>query len=65
MMKLLLGVFGFCGEKYCSRSMVRPLLNAVIEKHLKHNISDDEIAEHFKNEIYIITKLKIAKKILL
>ncbi|KAL4130736.1 hypothetical protein QTP88_008128 [Uroleucon formosanum] len=38
----------FCGEKYCSSSMVRPLLNAVIEKHLKHNISDNDIAEHFK-----------------
>lgn len=28
----------FCGEKYYSSSMVRPLLNAVIEKHLKHNL---------------------------
>jgi len=41
----------FCGEKYCSSSMVRPLLHAVIEKHLKHNLSDDEIAEHFKTTI--------------
>ncbi|XP_025192631.1 zinc finger BED domain-containing protein 1-like [Melanaphis sacchari] len=41
----------FCGEKYCSSSMVRLLLNAVIEKHLKHNISDDEIAEHFKTTV--------------
>jgi hypothetical protein len=31
--------------------MVRPLLNAVIQKHLKHNISDDEIAEHFKTTV--------------
>lgn len=41
----------YCGEKYCSSSMVRPLLNAVIEKHLKHNINDDEIAEHFKTTV--------------
>lgn len=38
----------FCGGKYCSSSMVRPLLNEVIEKHLKHNISNDEIAKHLK-----------------
>ncbi|XP_050526764.1 E3 SUMO-protein ligase ZBED1-like [Daktulosphaira vitifoliae] len=41
----------FCGEKYCSSSMVRPLPNAVIKKHLKHNISDDEIAEYFKTTV--------------
>ncbi|XP_050537632.1 E3 SUMO-protein ligase ZBED1-like [Daktulosphaira vitifoliae] len=41
----------FCGDKYCSSSMVRPLLNAVIKKHLKHNISDDEIAENFKTNV--------------
>ncbi|KAL4089036.1 hypothetical protein QTP88_024114 [Uroleucon formosanum] len=41
----------FCGEKYCSSSMVRPLLNAVIQKHLKHDISDDEISEHFKTTV--------------
>jgi hypothetical protein len=41
----------FCGEKYYSSSMVRPLLNAGIQKHLKHNISDDEIAEHFKTTV--------------
>ncbi|KAL5233952.1 hypothetical protein ACI65C_001362 [Semiaphis heraclei] len=41
----------FCGEKYCSISMVRPLVNAVIEKHLKHNVSDDEITEHFKTTV--------------
>ncbi|CAI6358111.1 unnamed protein product [Macrosiphum euphorbiae] len=41
----------FCGEKYCSISMVRPLINAVIEKHLKHNVSDDEITEHFKTTV--------------
>jgi len=41
----------FCGEKYCSSSMLRPLLNAVIEKHLKHNLNDDEKAEHFKTTV--------------
>jgi hypothetical protein len=41
----------FCGGKYCSSSMVRPLINAVIQKHLKNNISDDEIAEHFKTTV--------------
>ncbi|XP_008179354.1 zinc finger BED domain-containing protein 1-like [Acyrthosiphon pisum] len=41
----------FCGEKYCSSSMVRPLLNVVIQKHLKPNISDDEISEHFKTTV--------------
>jgi len=35
----------FCGEKYCSSSIVRPLLNAVIQKYLKHNIRYDEISE--------------------
>lgn len=38
----------FCGEKHCSISMVRPLLNIVMEKHLKPQINYDEIAEHFK-----------------
>lgn len=28
--------------------MVRPLLNAVIEKHFKHNLGDNEIAAYFK-----------------
>lgn len=41
----------FCSEKYCSSSMVRPLLNAVIKNHLKHNESDDEITEHFKTTV--------------
>jgi len=43
----------FCGEKYCSISMVRPLLNIVIEKHLQPQINDDEIAQNFK---YIVLK---------
>lgn len=41
----------FCGEKYCSSSMVLSLLNAVIKKHLKHNVSNDEITEHFKTTV--------------
>jgi len=31
--------------------MVRSLINAVIENHLKHNVSDDEITEHFKTTV--------------
>jgi len=42
----------FCGEKNCSISMVRPLLNIVIENHLQPQINDDEIDENFKPTVY-------------
>lgn len=42
---------GFCGEKYCSISMVRPLLKVIIEKHLKCQTNDDETAEYFKTTV--------------
>jgi len=51
----------FCGEKYCSISMVRPLLNIVMEKHLQPQINDDEIAENFKHTV--IQELKYRFKL--
>lgn len=41
----------FCGENYCSISMVRPLLNVVIRKHLQPQINDDEMVQFFKNTV--------------